>query len=857
MMWRRRRWKTVRASSIWVLILSVLIALVPMEAGAQTSPPTPGAPSASVTAGQVEPHEVQATQIQRGNRTAQVHALKTTKAASGAKVVADRLIVGFRTNVSATEQLSVHGRAAAAGAGKATPVALIGPSAQLVDVSGAASLEAAMRAYKADPRVAYAEYDYVVEATEVADASGPLAVPNDPLFSQEWGLTKIQAPAAWDTTKGSSSVVVAVVDCGIHEQGSVAPGYGFAGHPDINGKVVLRQNFSASTYGADDLCDHGTHVAGTIAALTNNARGVAGVGWNVSLMNVKVLGDDGSGSSATIDQGIMFAADHGAKVINLSVGGDAGGACPADQQQAVDYAWSKGSVVVAAAGNDSKPYALSPASCNHALSVAATDQSDNKASFSHYNPTTVHVAAPGVSILSTLSWWSNDDWSDACLSYEDCYGVKDGTSMATPHVSGLAGLLWSTPYGTSNQAVVDRIRNTADKIAGTGVYWASGRINALAAVSSPPPPVIDTSHVVIDATGYVTSTGLSQVAMLASPQRLADTRSSGGPIGAGQSRCFPITGLGGIPADAGAVVLNVTAVGYASNGWLTLFPSGQPVPATSTVNFDSDQYAIANNAIVKIGSGGYVCVNAGNAAAHAILDATGYVTSTGLSQVAMLPSPQRLADTRAVGGIVGANQTRCFQVAGLGGIPANAAAALLNVTAVGYGSNGWLTLFPAGQAVPPTSTVNFDSDEYAIANGAVVTLGGGGYVCVNSGNAASHVILDATGYVTSGATSVAMLPTPVRLVDTRTSGGPIAGAQSRCFTLAGVGGIPANAGAVLLNVTGVAYTNNGWLTLFPNGQPVPATSTVNFDKDEYGIANGAIASIGYSGQICVNVGIGG
>jgi hypothetical protein len=112
--------------------------------------------------------------------------------------------------------------------------------------------------------------------------------------------------------------------------------------------------------------------------------------------------------------------------------------------------------------------------------------------------------------------------------------------------------------------------------------------------------------------------------MLTSPQRLVYTRVSGGPIGAGTSRCFQVAGNGGIPATATAVVLNVTAVSHTANGWLTLYPSGQAMPATSTLNFDAREFAIANNAVARLGSSGQVCVNSGNSSANVILDAIGY-----------------------------------------------------------------------------------------------------------------------------------------------------------------------------------------------------------------------------------------
>jgi hypothetical protein len=353
---------------------------------------------------------------------------------------------------------------------------------------------------------------------------------------------------------------------------------------------------------------------------------------------------------------------------------------------------------------------------------------------------------------------------------------------------------------------------------------------------------------------------------LPAPIRVIDTRQlGGGPIAAGQSRCFGVAGVPGIPADAGAVVLNVTAVGYGTNGWLTVYPNGQGVPATSTLNFDVHEYAMANGAIMRVGSNGQVCVNVGTVgnvpgSAQVILDATGYLTADDLVLLPMLTQPQRVVDTRASGGPVAAGQSRCFTLAGVTGVPGDAAAVVLNVTAVGYAKQGWLTAYPNGQAVPATSTLNFDTTEYAIANGSIVRIGSNGEVCVSVGSVGnvagdSHIVLDVTGYLTAnGLAAMPMLASPQRLVDTRASGGPIAAGQSGCFSLAGVGGVPAGATAVIVNVTAVEYGRQGWLTAYPAGQTVPATSTLNFDTTEYAMANGAVMAIGPGGQVCVNVG---
>jgi hypothetical protein len=188
-----------------------------------------------------------------------------------------------------------------------------------------------------------------------------------------------------------------------------------------------------------------------------------------------------------------------------------------------------------------------------------------------------------------------------------------------------------------------------------------------------------------------------------------------------------------------------------------VYPNGQGVPQTSTLNFDTSEYAMANSTIMRVGSGGQVCVNVGTinsapGSSNAILDVTGYLTSAGLAQMSMLASPQRLIDTRTSGGPIATGSSRCFAVAGQAGIPVNASAVVLNVTGVGYGTRGWLTVYPNGQGVPQTSTLNFDTPEYAMANGAIMRIGTGGQVCVNVGTinsapGSSNAILDVVGYL--------------------------------------------------------------------------------------------------------------
>ena len=306
------------------------------------------------------------------------------------------------------------------------------------------SVEQAVQEYEKNPDVEYAEpnYIYTIQWT-----------PNDPDFSsRQWGPQKVQAPEAWDVTRGSSSTRIAIVDTGVQYD-----------HPDLAGKVVRGYDFVDDDSDPYDGNGHGTHCAGIAAAVTDNGRGIAGMAPNATIYAVRVLDDNGSGTLDDVANGIIHAADNGADVISLSLGAPVGATT---LRNAVDYAWNSGSVVVAAAGNSGTSLPSYPAYYDNAIAVAATDSNDNKASFSNYG-SWVDVAAPGVDIYSTYTGSS--------------YRSLSGTSMATPHVAGLAGLL--DAQGRSASQIRAAIENTAVPISGPGTYWSKGRINAYKAVN--------------------------------------------------------------------------------------------------------------------------------------------------------------------------------------------------------------------------------------------------------------------------------------------------------------------------------------------------------------------------------------
>jgi thermitase len=362
---------------------------------------------------------------------------KAAVAATDAKYVPDEVIVKFKPGTVSAALASINSLANAQVVKHNQKLGF-----DVVKLKGK-TVEQALAIYKSNPNVLYAEPNYIFHADWT---------PNDPYFSTyQWGPQKVGAPSAWDVTTSNSNVWIAIVDTGVQYD-----------HPDLSGKVYLGYNFVDGNWDPYDLNGHGTHCAGIAAAVTDNGIGIAGMAPNASILAVKVLDANGSGTLDNVASGIEYAADAGANVISLSLGGPSGSTT---LQNAVDYAWNKGAVLVAAAGNNGSSAPTYPAYYSNVISVAATDSNDNKPSWSNYG-SWVDVAAPGVNIYSTYP--------------TNRYAYLSGTSMATPHVSGLAALL--AAQGRTNSQIRAAIQNTADPIAGTGTYWKYGRINAANAV---------------------------------------------------------------------------------------------------------------------------------------------------------------------------------------------------------------------------------------------------------------------------------------------------------------------------------------------------------------------------------------
>jgi thermitase len=322
---------------------------------------------------------------------------------------------------------------------------------------------------RAIPGVRYVEPNYLVFA---------LANPNDPRYSSQYGPQRIQANLAWDIWQPQRTVYIAILDTGID-----------ANHEDLNRK--MRRHSNGQVYGYNtwnnntdttDRNSHGTHCAGIAAADINNSRGIAGVAaWNpsvsnshtyVQLMPVKVLSDSGGGTWDSVARGITWAADNGAHILSLSLGASSGSQ---QLQNAVDYAWNRGCLVVAAAGNGGSSSPFYPAFYTNCIAVAATDSTDFLATFSQFG-SWVDIAAPGVAVLSTIP--------------NNGYTSYDGTSMACPHVAGAAAVLWSHNPSLTNAQLRSALETNVDPYRTSGNRFLApnaGRLNVYRALQAVQP----------------------------------------------------------------------------------------------------------------------------------------------------------------------------------------------------------------------------------------------------------------------------------------------------------------------------------------------------------------------------------
>ncbi|OVE34508.1 alkaline serine protease [Priestia aryabhattai] len=346
-----------------------------------------------------------------------------------------RIIVKFKDNVCYEKQAVIHRK------NKCT-LLYQNKDLDFQVLRSKKKIDKLLKRYSELDEVEYAEPDYTLSASYT---------PNDPFFPYQYGPQKVQAPDAWDVTTSNGNIKIAIVDTGIQ-----------LNHPELSIKLWPGYNFVEGNLVPNDGNGHGTHVAGIAAALTENGLGIAGMAPSASLIPVRALDNSGNGLLSNIANAITYSTNAGAKVINLSLGSSQSSIT---LENAVNYAWNQGVVVIAAAGNEASSTPTYPAAYQNVIAVASTDNNDQKSDFSNFG-TWVDVSAPGSTILSTYIG-----------SY---YAYLSGTSMAAPHVAGLAALL--AAQGQTNLQIRNTIQSTCDVIPGTGVYWTYGRINANRAV---------------------------------------------------------------------------------------------------------------------------------------------------------------------------------------------------------------------------------------------------------------------------------------------------------------------------------------------------------------------------------------
>lgn len=354
--------------------------------------------------------------------------------------VPGRILVGFHSTISADHARQVIG---ALGARDADEIPGIG--VHILDLPYQASEQVFLKAFQARPEVEFAEVDRILPPDEV--------IPNDPNYKSEWHLPKIGGPAAWSATTGSNNVTIAILDTGVDGT-----------HPDLAPKMVPGWNFYDNNSNTSDVYGHGTAVAGSAAAASDNNRGVASVAWGSMIMPIRVSDVNGYGSTSAMGKGLTWAADHGARVANISYRVSTSSTIASSAK----YFQGKGGVVTISAGNESTFDAA--ADNPYVLTVSATDSGDKITSWSNTG-NLIDVAAPGLGIYTTNrgggygSWW--------------------GTSFSAPIVAGVAALVISANPNLSGGQAQDIIRQSADDLGAVGwdTTYGQGRVNAGRAVS--------------------------------------------------------------------------------------------------------------------------------------------------------------------------------------------------------------------------------------------------------------------------------------------------------------------------------------------------------------------------------------
>lgn len=387
-------------------------------------------------------------------------AAQASTTSSNSPAPSAQVLVKFQPTASADE------RASAVGAVHATEVGTVSDLGVHVLQVPSAAVDNVVAALSHRADVEYAEANATTQATQT---------PNDPNWGTEWGAVKTNVPTVWDTTTGSSSVVIAMLDTGVQFN-----------HEDLqNAHFVAGYDFVNRDSDPTDDDGHGTSVAGVLGAVANNGIDVAGLCWQCSLMPVKVLDSNGTGDYATLANGITWATDHGADVISMSL---VGASDSSTLHSAVQYAHSRGVVLVSAAGNFGTSAPYYPAAYAEVLGVAGTQTDDTLYSWSDYG-SAVKLAAPGCNYTTLIGSGS----ANFC-----------GTSSATPMAAGIVGLLRSAYPNASNAQVEAAVESSAVKI---GTTVTCGRVDAAAALTAMSSGATSASCASSGSTGTTTNGG--------------------------------------------------------------------------------------------------------------------------------------------------------------------------------------------------------------------------------------------------------------------------------------------------------------------------------------------------------------
>lgn len=616
-------------------------------------------------------------------------------------------------------------------------------------------------------------------------------------------------------------------------------------HPDLVSDIVHQECFgwdggsTASGYcpngterqsgtgAAEDDAGHGTHVNGIVSS--DGAVASVGGAPAADLTPVKVLDDCSfSGCFSSFTENIVAAADwvianhatYGIDVISMSLSTSAAfpGNCDASTSWTMAGATAfttlrnLGITSFAAAGNEGTTSMGAPGCLSSVISVGASTDADAAAGFSNANAET-DIFAPGVSIVSDAIGGGTTSAS--------------GTSMATPLAAACAALLLESGTATTPAQIQTRLETSPVSITSQSLSF----------------PRIDCEIPTIDATDSYTAL---------QPTRILDSRSGVGLSGtwaAKQTRDLQVVGEGNVPAGATAVVLNVTATDATAASNLRVWPTGQALPNASNLNFEAGQ-TIPNLVIVKLGTGGKVSIRNQAGQTHVLADVVGYFGPAGSRYTGLVPS--RILDSRSGNGLSGkwtAGQTRALQVTGRGNVPAGATAVVINLTATGPTAASNLRAWPAGEAQPNVSNLNFTAGQ-TIPNLAVVKLSSDGRINIRNQSGETHVLGDVVGYFGSGGDRYGALR-PSRVLDSRTGNGlsgTWAAGQTRDLQVVSRGGVPADATAVVLNVTVTNPSAASDLRLWPTGEAQPNVSNLNFSAGQT-IPNLVVVKIGNDGNV--------